>query len=578
MIVSQMSKLKTKKLMSISTLEETNDLSSVPSTLDLKRYAEHNKIDLLSTRNWPSIRYFIQVIKTLFIHLFNNHPNHYVKVLVTEQQLRFFHIQNNQIIERCLVNTTEITQSDFDTFMKSKQCLPLHIVINTDDIEFKHISFQHIPWYHRPFYIKKYTRTDFDPDEWIYTMHTPKDQDPHLYTFISYRPTSSMIQSLLHLKQLPNPIVSIQLNVMQQMAAALLCLKRNNIHTLSPWTLLVKKESSTEWLIAVYHQSAMTMVRIGRFMNDIKNLESTPEEQIQEEIQASLKYLTRFGFKDNDHVTIIAAGFQDAIHTYLNNDRESSKIKIDCVYTLSSRELDTHLFLHKTNWIKNSFAFIQHNIHQKSTCVFEQLSSLFQKGFSPRFFKTQQSAFFMPIYTMRALIPLCGMITLWFSYTIINLDHTLEKIHVLEQENTQISNQIGSSVQQHNAKIFKDYKQYAHTNPLYFLKFIKRNIGRGAVLKQYTWTIDQPIQTKKNDVILKRRFEAHLSLPPRIIMNRNKILPESLHAAYLDRVKTNIEKQYPVAVTFKHLSKQSIKKNLGAEIEIIYLMTIDWRE
>lgn len=123
------------------------------------------------------------------------------------------------------------------------------------------------------------------------------------------------------------------------------------------------------------------------------------------------------------------------------------------------------------------------------------------------------------------------------------------------------------------ASLFDTYTDFLPDSPLPFLRYFKRIITKKCHIISYVW------ENSPNDQ--STSFKAMLKLPPRLIKQRKKILPNSLKEQYLQIISSHIKEQFDVDISFNSALPQAPNKvetsSQNNQQNDIYQIKVNWK-
>ena len=238
---------------------------------------------------------------------FASKPPEFIKVHVNSNAISLFHIKNRYVLDRFKVNTAQIKSVQLASFLSSRSALPLQILIDDENVDYRLISLSQTKWWNHHGLFNQIKITEFDKTDWIYHEHVPSPTDAHRHAFIAFKPSPILLETFMYLNNLQNPVAKIQITSVQQTMAAIDRIKEHEqMRSFCPWSLFIRRISDTEWLLSAQQYGAIVLSRRGKFAANYSE-----ESMIENEITTTLRYLQRNGYEEGENLTLITAGFSD---------------------------------------------------------------------------------------------------------------------------------------------------------------------------------------------------------------------------------------------------------------------------
>jgi hypothetical protein len=486
-------------------------------------------------------------LRTLTYEAMHNTPHTYLQVRISAHALRFSHIQHNQIRSHHTATIADLDQEGLTAFLKDKDSLPFHILIDTDEVDFKTVSFDTVPLLKRPFLKRSIRNSEFSHEEWVCSLPSVSAYANDVYTYISFVPSPALMQSFQQIKNRNNPIISIQLNAAQQMMAAFSTLSEDELTEVCPWSTFIRKTSSNTWLMTVQQKGALILLRTGTFDSTSNQSDTT---QMYEQLSKATRYLSRYGYTANEPISLLHAGFDNPFDA-----TNSVNIPVQNVFHIATRAIKDRMILKRSTVFKT--------LQKKPLSLWRQLHGevhpatilINHTGFHPRLLWGQMTAYIAPIFAIRIAAPLCAMLMLCNIVWLGNVLYTMTHLSTLRHEKMLAEYALGDDAHQTEAKLFDAFSTQKADDPVLFLKDIKRILGHGS--KILNFKVDIPALAPKDGKATlrnKKRFTGTIKLPKRLVVFRKKAMPATTITFYQQKIEATIMQRYQGTVQWKPLN------------------------
>ncbi|MES2608142.1 MAG: hypothetical protein V4544_05395 [Pseudomonadota bacterium] len=456
-------------------------------------------------------------------------PPEFIKIHIHPNHITLFHIKNRHILDRFEVETSQLKTGALAFFLAPRSALPLQILIDNEDVNYRLISLRQTKWWNRHGLFNQIKIAEFDKTDWVYHEHVPCSADSHRYVFIAFKPSTTLLETFMYLNNFKNPVAKIQLTSVQQTVAAIDRIKKYEpMRSFCPWSLFIRRISDTDWLLSAQQYGAIVLSRRGKFAAN-----NSEESTIEAEIATTLRYLQRNGYEEGENLTLITAGFSDEF-----NGHSFDSVSITDVIPVPVRDIDTRIQLdsHFSDLSENGFWILNH-----VRTILRKPNSFYTKGFSPRLMLSQRLAYWIPYICKRVIIPLS--IACFFTLiTYASKTHTLkENIKATLFKKEAMFSTTGDEKRRQAAANFNVFKDLTGENPLIFLKTLSISLTKEAYITQFSW------DAKKTNNHWLSSFEAIITLPDHSLLTKRKTKNNKNLATYQQKVQRKLQKSYPNA-------------------------------
>jgi hypothetical protein len=471
------------------------------------------------------IDHICEFIKIFFAHK----PPEFIKVHINSDTISLFHIKNKYILDRFEIKSSQIKSAEATAFLESRTTLPLQILIDDENVDYRLISLRQTKWWNRHGLFNQIKITEFDETDWIYHEHVPSPTDAYRHTFIAFKPSPILLETFMYLNHLKNPVAKIQLNSVQQTMAAIDRIKEHEqIRSFCPWSLFIRKISDTEWLLSAQQYGAIVISRRGKF-----SANGSEESMMENEITTTLRYLQRNGYKEGENLTLITAGFSDEF-----NAHSFDSVFVTDVIPVPVRDIDTRIQLSSHFYELSAHGFWVLN---QIRSVLRKPNSFYKKGFNPRLMLSQRLAYWAPFICKRIIIPIstiCFLILLTYA----------SKTHILKEDikttlfkKEAMLSTTGNEKRRLEAANFDVFKNIIGENPLTFLKVLSISLAKEAYISQFSWN------TRNNNNHWLSTFEATVTFLEHSSLTKRKTKSSKALSTYQQKVQKKLQKSYPNA-------------------------------
>jgi hypothetical protein len=450
----------------------------------------------------------------------------FIKLHILPSSIILFHIKNKHILERFETTIAQMKNAQFASFLAPLAKLPLQILIDDEDVNYRLISLRQTKWWNRYGLFNQIQIAEFDKTDWIYTEHVPSPTDLYRHVFIGFKPSPLVLETFMYLNNLQNPIAKIQLSSVQQAAAAINRITEHEpTQSFCPWTLFIRRISDTHWLLSAQQYGAIVLSRRGTF-----SANNSEELTIENEIVTTLRYLQRNGYEEGEKLTLITAGFSDEF-----NKHSFESVNIADVISVPVRDLDTRIqlkshfeeFTSHGFWILNQLRTILNKSHP-----------IYHKGFHPKALLSQRLAYWTPFVCRQFILPLCvGCMLILVTYASKNQILHDEIKTTLFKKNAMFAT-TGDAKRREIAANFNIFKDLTGENPITFLKVLSVSLAKEAYITHFSWDT-------KNNKHKSTFFEATVHMLDRTNITKRKIKSSKSIGTYQQKVQKKLQKAYP---------------------------------
>lgn len=460
---------------------------------------------------------------------FSHKPPEFISVRIHHKAITLVHIKNRHILERIDTEYSQTNATHLNDFLTQRSSLPLQILIDDEDTNYKLISLQHTKWWNRRGLFNQIKIAEFNQTDWVYYEHVPCPTDSHRHVFIAFKPSSTLLETFMYLKHLKNPVAKIQLTSVQQTATAMNRVKEHDpMRSFCPWSLFIRKISDTEWLLSAQQYGAIVLSRRGTFAAN-----SSEETMIENEIATTLRYLQRNGYEEGEKLTLITAGFSDHFNAY-----PFDSVCISDVIPVPVRDIDTRIQLDSHFTELSAYGFW---ILNQLRSVLGKPNPIYKKGFNPRIMFNQRLAYWVPFICKRILIPI-SMACFLAIITFTSKTQTLrEEIRTTLFKKEAMFSTTGDDKRRLDAANFDVFKNLTGDNPLIFLKKLSTSLTKEMYITQFSW------DTKKSNNRWISSFDAIIAISESSAPSKRKTKNSKIIQNHQQKVQKKLHKDYPNA-------------------------------
>ncbi len=496
---------------------------------------------LLTPTDTSTLRQFIRKIGYLY-------PPEYIKAHIHADYIQLSHIKNKHIIAYITLQLNEYQRSSNrtgSTFLSDRVNLPLHILIDSENIDYRIFSLRHANWWDRYGLFNQIKKTEFGETDWLYTAHVPIKEDEQRYIFAHLQPCSRLQKNLAFIQSHLNSIIKIQITSVQQTNTAInrIYITEPN-HTFCPWIIFIQKIAATEWLLTAQHHGAIILSRRGIFPSATSTDESN-ETTIFKEIVTTLRYLQRHKYKENEAFTLITAGFSGQFSPSHTTDDIQQRLPIADTHAIPARDIDKRMLLLEESIITWCINVIK-------TFFRVGVPHYYRRSLKPRIFAPHRSAYWLPFISLRILYTTtfaCSLVTFWWMFQAICINHDIIKI---EQTKSILSHTTNDPIHMHKATFFQHYKNLRGLNPLDFIKKLPAILGKDTQITQFSWS------SYYKDNQWHPKFQATLLLPSRLFNEKRKNISHKSYQKYKQRISANLAHTINASITWTPTAHKNI--------------------
>ena len=368
-----------------------------------------------------------------------NYPRNYMIIYECNDVLSLYHFKNNLLIHK-----QDITISEYDwrEYISQHGNLPIYIVLQGQDCEFRVLPTHQIRFWDRFFLFNQIKTNEFNIDDST-NHYQSKESKEKTDIFVSIRANETLKKLYKVLSLVKNPIAAVLSWDIEQSIG----MKKNAnvIRSLRHWTVSLIPINNDSFTILVMHQDKILLQRVIVTKN---------HDDLEKELCSTLQFLQRQGYKNGQAVSVLIPEGSTENNSFSNTELE--------IVTVSKR------FLEKEGYNPT-------------------------KGFLnllPRTLTQANLAYELPRRAIKFLIPVSTIfLILWASIQIKSFFQDYENKWLNVKYDKVIKKTSGNfSEQVHLSKLFIKYLAANNKNPSYTINAINRLLRGKAQVIGVVWS------------------------------------------------------------------------------------------
>lgn len=383
--------------------------------------------------------------RRIFTRILNwkNYPDSYFNLYEEEGKLTLHHYEHNSLIHSQTVHLENV--DSFEHVLKNPH-LPIYFVLQGHNCEFRTFITKQIKIWDRFLLFSQLKNNEFHPNDLIQS-YCPKKYLEKIDVLIAVRSNDFLKKVYEILRSFTNPIGGVILWDIEQGFA--MKKQAKTVKTLQQWIVTLVPITNHKFTMLVFCQEALLLQR---------TIYSKSTNEIEKEIQSTLRFLQRQGYKDNMPVSIVAC--EDSI--------DITKFSHDKFETVA----------------------VTKRLFEKES--YRPTSSLF--NFLPQSLKQANLAYALPKLAIKFLVPLCVLLLMIWSIVQIKSFFQDYEAKWVNSNYEEIAKRTRNDYFEQAAlgKLFTNYLSTAANNPSHLVDNINKVLKGKFMPTSITWSQKEP--------------------------------------------------------------------------------------
>jgi hypothetical protein len=470
--------------------------------------------------------------------LTESYPKSYLGFVIRSQVIVISRFVDDVLVEQKTFHFAEETQNALSNYLQQHADLPLHIIFQGGEADFRLASLKHVRFFDRPSLLRQIKMGEFSHHHWTLKLYSPTQDDRYRYLLAGVRPTQILKNVLEFVLAQPNPIAGVHL---WPILLAQQVLFENP--TANKWVFILHKQDDDFWHLVVCQNGAVVMYRHG-FFDNLKKI----DQQLSKEVVATLRYLNRNGFQEGDDITILQSNIPPLS---LPSDVHADIVTLDTPivpYAPLLKRWNLRTFLGELIF-KIFGSRFANNLPQKQ-------GSLNLSAFLP-----QRLAYVLPQVLTQILPPFVLFFIMAGALFFVKSHSQQGALNTLNEQIQKLTLTDADQKNLANARLFHYYKAHLPTNPALILKTLSKHLTASAVVTDIKWAPttlpDLPFSLKvkisfDEASLTKVKKGAKMSSLETLQNKISQTIQKEFKTAHIQWQPTNQKNAYTLNISYGH--------------------------